>query len=151
MEQPITAQIDLVNASGETRTAHLSGNHHWNGPLPVCRLTLNAGDITASGEGPDYFDAFCRIREELAAHGLVPRCYGASRDVYPSGMGRDMGLGLKAYRMTLGQHVTGDDLVSIFDSAPDLDPASVAEQEQFAATWRQSLLLIPQPSVPRSV
>lgn len=145
MEEPLTAQIELVNASGESVTAHLSGTCDRATRLPTFRLSLNAGDVTASGEGTDYFNAFCRIREALAAYGLVPHCYGAARNVYPSGMGRDMGRGLEAYRMTHGQHVSGADLVYIFDSGPDLDPASVAEQHKFAERWRQSLLLIPQP------
>jgi hypothetical protein len=136
--QAISAQIDLVNASGEITRASITGTCQWKGPIPQCRLSLSAGEISVTGEGSDYFDAFCRIREELAARELVPRCYGASRNVYPSGMGRDMGLGLKAYRMTPGRHVTADDLVHIFESGPDVDPASVGEQEAFAATWRTS-------------
>lgn len=107
-------------------------------PHSQCRLTLkySGGEIT--GEAFDYFEAICQIRNELDAIGYRPMCYGASRNVYPSGMGRDMGRGLKAYRLRLGQQPAMSDLVNIFDVGPDVEPASVKDQREFWKSWWKS-------------
>lgn len=55
-----------------------------------------------------------------------------------SGMGRDMGLGMKAYRMIIGKHARIGDLLGIFDVGPDVTPATVAEQEEFFEEWLKS-------------
>jgi hypothetical protein len=83
----------------------------------------------------DYFEALCQIRERLAEGGLHPFCYGASLNVYPSGMARDMGAGLKAYKMTIGKHARLEDLVEIFAAGPDVKPSTVAEQRAFWERW----------------
>lgn len=84
-----------------------------------------------------FFEALCRVREDLeATFGLRPDCYGASRDVYPSGMARDMGLGLKAYKSVIGRKMDAN-LVNIFETGTDVEPASVADQRAFAeACWK---------------
>src|SRR5262245_51300149 len=61
-----------------------------------CIIALRCDRCEVVGEGTDFFDALSRVREALAAHGLMALCYGASRNVYPSNMARDMGDGLKA-------------------------------------------------------
>jgi hypothetical protein len=65
-------------------------------------------------------------------------CYGASLNVYPSGMGRDMGAGLMAYRTTIGKVPELADLVNIFDEGPDFIPATVAQQEEHYQEWLRS-------------
>src|SRR5947208_2529120 len=69
----------------------------------LCRLRLEypGGELTA--EAFDYFEALCQVRGELKKDGWRPVCYGASKAVYPSGMCRDMGGGLNAYRLQLGR------------------------------------------------
>ena len=74
-------------------------------------------------------------RSLLARDRLIPFCYGASSNVYPSGMARDMGRGLKAYKLVEGRHARMDDLVEIFTEGPDVIPASVDAQEQFYRDW----------------
>jgi hypothetical protein len=86
-------------------------------------------------EESDYFEAFCQIRLELEKEGIIPFCYGASLNVYPSGMGRDMGAGLKAYKMEMGRHARIKDLVEIFGVGPDIKPASVQSQREFWEEW----------------
>jgi len=93
-------------------------------------------------DATDYFEAFCQIRLQLEPEKLVPFCYGASRNVYPSGMGRDMGKGLKAYRVTPGKPATMKDLVNIFDQGPDVVPASVADQKKYWEDWWESVRAI---------
>ena len=50
-----------------------------------------------------------------------------------------MGQGLKAYKQELGRQAMRSDLVMIFNSGPDVQPASVEEQEEFHYQWLQSL------------
>jgi hypothetical protein len=77
------------------------------------------------------------IRRELEKDGIRLRCYGASKNVYPSRMSIEMGAGAQAYKMTMGQQAT--DLVSIFASGPDVEPATVDEQRAFFEAWGESL------------
>jgi hypothetical protein len=102
---------------------------------PVCRLTCTYRGKTIAAEAGDFFEALCRVRRQLEPEGLIPFCYGASLNVYPSAMARDMGLGFKAYRMTKGVHARGSHLVEIFDTGPDVIPASVEAQEAFFLEW----------------
>jgi hypothetical protein len=102
-----------------------------------CQLTLKwASGELQSTEG-DYFEAFCRIREQLAEQNLLPMCYGASRRVILSGMGRDMAAGLKAYKAELGKPTQMKDLVHIFETGEDVEPVSVAEQRAFQQAWAE--------------
>jgi hypothetical protein len=72
----------------------------------------------------DVFECLTQLRLKLAKYGCKPLCAGARIDVYPSGMGRDMGDGLSA------QVLSSDSVehVHIFDyTEPDLI-VSVEEQ-----------------------
>lgn len=101
----------------------------------ACKLTCAYRGKTIEAEAPDFFEALCLIRRQLEPEGLIPLCYGASLNVYPSGMARDMGAGLKAYRLKKGVHTRMTDLVEIFDAGPDVIPASVDAQEEFWRDW----------------
>jgi hypothetical protein len=100
-----------------------------------CTLTLTFDGRSHTATDRDYFEALCKIRLELEKENALPMCYGASRNVFPSGMCRDMGRGLKAYKMTLGERGKQSDLVSIFATGPDVDPATVSEQRSFVESW----------------
>jgi hypothetical protein len=104
-----------------------------------CLLTVlhRAGRIEAAAT--DFFEAMCAVRRELEREGLLVRCYGGSLNVHPSGMGRDMGQGLLAYRTTFGKHAARSDLVDIFASGPDVVPATVHAQAQHHLAWLSSL------------
>jgi hypothetical protein len=132
----------LIDDSGARRGASVLGTCTWErSSRPNCELTLTANDIVVSGADSDFFDAFCRIREVLAEqHHLVPLCYGASRFVWPSGMCRDMGLGLKAYHRKIGDSPDAAELVPIFSNGPDVEPVSVAEQQAYAKAVLDALL-----------
>jgi hypothetical protein len=103
------------------------------------KLTLDFNGKEISSVEDDYFSAMCSIRRVLEQGGALLRCYGASRNVYPSGMSRSMGGGVKAYKMSMGSPAKTKDLVSIFETGPDVDPVTVAEQEDFFKKWIQSL------------
>jgi hypothetical protein len=100
-----------------------------------CLLTCRYRDKTISSEATDFFEALISIRRQLQRDGLVPYCYGASLNVFPSGMARDMGQGLRAYKLALGKHAKIADLVDIFDEGTDVVPADVDAQEQFYRDW----------------
>jgi len=100
-----------------------------------CHLTFSYRGRRIEAEASDYFEALCQVRLLLAKEGLIPFCYGASVNVYPSGMGRDMAAGLKAYKMALGKHVRIQDLVHIFSAGPDVMPAHVSRQREFFEEW----------------
>jgi hypothetical protein len=115
------------------------GTFSLDNDLEECQLAFNFPGGQFCVTASDYFEALCQIRNELETNGWRPICYGSSKDVYPSGMARDMGCrGLKAYRLQIGEPAKLADLVEIFDSAPDMEPASVAEQEQFFERWLRS-------------
>ena len=84
----------------------------------------------------DYFTALCRIREELEKQGVTVICNGASKDVYPSPMMRDMGDGDQAYRLKIGVPAKMADVVNIFEVDRDnFIPSTVLEQEEFYQEW----------------
>ncbi len=99
------------------------------------RLGLRFNDQEITVGNPDYFHAMQEIRLQLEKDGIFLNCYGASRNVYPSGMAIDMGQGLKAYRLKIGEHGERSSLVSIFASGEDVILSTVAEQEQFYQDW----------------
>ena len=104
----------------------------------VCHITFRYRGRVIEASADDYFDALRQIRLNLDTERLIPFCYGASLNVFPSGMSRSMGSGLKAYRLTVGHPALTKDLVSIFDSGHDVIPASVANQKQYFDDWIQS-------------
>jgi hypothetical protein len=127
-------QIMLVGPGGQKRPATVSCfRKDWiekKFSRRECRIELHADGFDLQSAAWDFFEAFCGIRDQLAAHGFFPLCYGASRSVYPSGMCRDMGAGLIAYRLQ-GRRVRKGDEVNIFDTGPDVEVATVAAQRAF--------------------
>jgi hypothetical protein len=105
----------------------------------LCNIAFRYRDQAIEASASDFFEAFCQIRTQLEPERLIPFCYGASLNVFPSGMARDMGAGLSAYRLAIGRAASRGDLVSIFDSGPDVIPSLVAKQEEFFNSWLQSL------------
>jgi hypothetical protein len=53
-------------------------------------------------------------------------------------MARDMGGGLRAYKLTLGQRGRMQDLVCIFDTGPNVQPTTVAAQREYFHGWLKS-------------
>ena len=104
-----------------------------------CHLRCEYRDNVIERSATDYFQALCDVRARLADEGLIPFCYGSSLNIYPSGMARDMGQGLKAYKLTLGEQVKMADLVDIFAEGPGVVPSSVERQERFYREWITAL------------
>ena len=128
------------------RTIHLIGGDDEETATIVfdrndrnCHLTLNYRERSISASATDFFDAFCDIRTALEKDRLIPFCYGASLNVFPSGICRDMGAGLKAYKFKNGTKPTRSDLVDIFDAGPDIIPVFVSVQREHFAAWLNSI------------
>jgi hypothetical protein len=100
-----------------------------------CHLTFVFRDRCIEASASDFFEAFCLIRLQLESDSLVPFCYGASLNVFPSGMSRQMSSGMAAYRLVMGKHSSRENLVRIFDQGHDVIPASVANQLAFFKEW----------------
>ena len=125
-----TFSVRLVGGSdGERATFEI------NDVKNRCLLTCRYRDKTISSDSTDFFEALVSIRRQLQADGLAPYCYGASLNVFPSGMARDMARGLAAYKLTPGKHANRADLVKIFDEGTDVVPTDVDAQEQFFRDW----------------
>jgi hypothetical protein len=122
--------VRLVGGSGDERATF-----EINDAENRCLLTCRYRGKTISSEATDFFEALISIRRQLQREGLVPHCYGASLNVFPSGMARDMARGLAAYRLTPGKHANRADLVKIFDEGTDVVPTDVDAQEQFYRDW----------------
>jgi hypothetical protein len=135
-QPPDHYHVRLTSTTGDSQSEFVAQEDD-NGEDCVLTIHYHAGQITAHAS--DFFEAMCQIRKQLEVAGWRPVCYGSSLNVYPSGMARDMGSGLKAYRLELGRPATMADLVSIFDTGPDVNPSSVEEQKNFFERWRRSL------------
>jgi hypothetical protein len=104
-----------------------------------CRLVLCFGDRSITKEALDTFEALVQIRRDLEAEGMQVFCYGACKDVRPSGMSRSMGGGFRAYRHVFGRRTSCDEMVHILESGPDIVPVTVNEQQLYWAEWLQSV------------
>lgn len=78
----------------------------------------------------DAFEALCVVREQLERRGWRLGLVGAQIDVWPSGMARDQGGGLSAYRWSDGQVIS---VVDTFEPADPSTTATVAKQQEVAA------------------
>jgi len=130
-------QIAPVTVAGAFGTRAATVNY---GPREdECHLELNLDDgRMLSASGSDYFACLVSIRRELEAEGIVVCCQGARKDVWPSGMARDMAAGLQAYVLTIGRTPLRHELVAIFDPADRKLIGTVAEQERYFKLWWSS-------------
>jgi hypothetical protein len=103
-------------------------NHHYALDLEIPNLGPHRT------VGPDVFECLLRVRAELEPLGFRFLVNGARRNVWPSGMARDMGGGRQAYVLVLGQPGRPE-LVDIFEPADDGQIALVQEQRDFFQTW----------------
>lgn len=100
----------------------------------ACCLDLqieNVGDFFQ--ETDNYFDALLNLRKKLEPLQIKILCWGARKDVWASGMQRDMGAGLTAYLLSEGEGRKPEQ--SIFDYAAPETIGTVTEQRAFADKW----------------
>jgi hypothetical protein len=132
-------KVDLIGPDGTAHEAELLLWEEDPADKDKVRLSLRImGREIERSEG-DFFSAMCQIRRELEDNHLLLKCYGASRTVFPSPMSKGMGYGSMAYKLYPGRPARQDDLVCIFDTGPDVSPASVDDQEKYYQEWLNSL------------
>jgi hypothetical protein len=108
----------------------------------VCRLEVYTKGVTtplAVAENRDIFDCLCEVRSILAGKHIKPLIVGAQKDVYPTGMGRSMAQGRKAYRLKRGKPTSLKDLVDIFEPCPKGTTVSVAAQREHFESWKHTI------------
>jgi hypothetical protein len=96
----------------------------------VSRLDLRIGTRHLSKSASTHWDALRQIRFELEQEGMLLRCYGASRNVSPSGMSLDMCGGVRAYRLY------PDRASSREDSCPSGRPGRTATRRPWTSRRR---------------
>ena len=102
------------------------------------QITLNYNQTSLTKTADDFFDALRQIRLELETQNAMILCNGARIDAYPSGMSRQMSLGLIVYLNQMGQ--PAKQKAAIFDKVDADWVASVAEQDKYHRDWLASLL-----------
>ncbi|WP_109077888.1 hypothetical protein [Aggregatibacter kilianii] len=102
-----------------------------------CHIKISLPNETISVTSCDFFDCLRELKNEHP--NILIHCKGYKKNVYPSRMTRQMGLGLKAYEMKLGYQATFNDLVGIFDFEDEDLTSSNKEQEEFYKKWLASL------------
>ena len=103
-----------------------------------CRLVLTYEAKELTFAASDFFAALDGVRQQLEPSGITPIINGTNRSCYPSGMARDMGMGLSVYCLRLGVGSTMADLVKTFEDDAVSQPATVKEQQEFHRLWLES-------------
>lgn len=89
--------------------------------------------------GDDYFDCLLKTRRILQTKGIFLLCNGARKDVYPSGLTRQMSDGIMAYILEMGKPTMRENRVNIFESASPNEICTIEEQLTFHNNWAKSL------------
>lgn len=125
-----------IPATAEVRITHR--DEPTGGWARQCRVQIAWPDGNVEATDRSVYHAFAAVREQLEPLGLVPLCYGACAEVQVSGMAVEMSDGIIAYRLSDPRDGWGGPTVNIFDTGPDISPASVAEQRQYRQRRRSS-------------
>jgi len=102
-----------------------------------CHVELRLSDeAVITADEADYFEALVTVRRELDRRGLRLCCQGARKDVWASGMSRDMSGGLLGYVLRDGTTVAhpGDHVHIFAPAMPEL-VGTVEEQRRHAERW----------------
>jgi len=126
-------QLEKVVIYGQSKNWSESGFRKT-----LCILETSIKGKVFQAEATDYFEAFANLRNLFQKEQIIPLCYGADLNTYPSGMARDMGKGLKAYHYKKGKHAKREDLVHIFESGEGIQVSTVEEQKQNFLNWVKS-------------
>jgi hypothetical protein len=108
-----------------------------NKSLVQINLNINGKYYTKQAE--DFFAALNLLREELEREDIFLKCYGSSKNVYPSPMQQNMGYGRTAYKLQVDKKAEKKDLVDIFEFGEDVLPVKIAEQQKFYQEWLRSI------------
>jgi hypothetical protein len=95
-------------------------------------VTVLLSGVEHSATADDAFEALSLVRKALDDEGWLLGVQGARTDVWPSGMARQQGGGMRAYRLRRGRRPRFKDLVDVFAPA-DEHLGTVHAQRAFVA------------------
>ena len=138
-------KLELISTSDGTR--QLVEMNLWDtspddNHAVLIEVFLN-GNVIRGTSQYGYFRAFCDVRKQLESLNLMPICFAACENVYPSSMIESMGYAEQAYLLTMGKQAKMSDLVDIFDTRDDIRPVTVEKQRQLFDNWFNSICLKP--------
>jgi len=139
-EQYFAGDIAIVLADGSRVPAKVTADEIYVGGKEVYRISLEQGIEAKTAESEaDFFEALKHLRLDLEKTNALLYCFGASENVYPSGMQRSMGPAVLAYKMRIGSPALRQDIVNIFEADETVVPSTVERQELFHQRWIASL------------
>jgi hypothetical protein len=139
-EQYFAGDIILIFADGSRVPAKVTADEIYSHDKEIYRISLEQGsEVRVAESEEDFFEALKRLRLELEKTGALLHCFGASENVYPSGMQKSMGPAILAYKMRIGSPALRQDIVNIFEADETVVPSTVEQQERFRQRWIDSL------------
>jgi hypothetical protein len=139
-ERYFAGDITIVLADGSRVPAKVIADEIYAEGTEICRISLEQGTEARIAESEeDFFEALKRLRLDLEKTGTLLHCFGASENVYPSGMQKSMGPAILAYKMRIGSPTSRHDIVNIFEADETVVPSTVEQQERFRQRWIDSL------------
>jgi hypothetical protein len=137
--EQFTKRVDLMFNEEDRTPVDLNIEERVKYDNTLYTITLNINGETIAGTSEvSIFYALRNLRLKLENMGILLLCFGASEDVYPSGMQVSMGA-YSTYKMHLGKQALAKDIVNIFDSDDSVRPSTVEQQDLFHEKWIQSL------------
>jgi hypothetical protein len=138
MIPPESVQLKLIRHDGSIESVKLLLWEECPENKGNVRLELIYDEKQIVKSSPDFFSALSEIRLELETVDAFLRCYGSSKNVYPSPMSLSMGSGDIAHKLVLGKRYYPVDDVWIFGDGPDIEIATVEKQAEFYQMWMKS-------------
>ena len=139
-ERYFAGEITVILADGSRVPAKLPADEIYTQDNEICRISLEQGsEVRVAESEEDFFEALKRLRLDLEKTGALLHCFGASENVYPSGMQKSMGPAILAYKTRIGAPALSKDIVNIFEADETVVPSTVEQQERFRQKWFDSL------------
>jgi hypothetical protein len=139
-EQYFAGDITVILADGSRVPAKVTADEIYAQDKEIYRISLEQGpQVRVAESEEDFFEALKRLRLDLEKTGALLHCFGASENVYPSGMQKSMGPAILAYKMRIGSSTSRQDIVNIFEADETVVPSTVEQQERFLQRWTDSL------------
>jgi hypothetical protein len=139
-ERYFAGEVAIILAGGSRVPATITADEARANGKEIYRISFQQGaDLKVADSEIDFFEALTQLRQELEKAGALLCCFGASEDVYPSGMQRSMGPAMLAYKMRMGFPSARQDIVNIFEADETVNPSTVAQQRRYHRAWADSL------------
>ena len=138
-ERYFAGDITIVLADGSRVPAKVTADEIYVEGKEIYRISYEQGTEARTAESGEDFEALKQLRLDLEKTDALLYCFGASENVYPSGMQKSMGPAVLAYKMRIGFPALRQDIVNIFEADETVVPSTVEQQERFRRRWIASL------------